>query len=74
MKPWVCPKCDGEKKIDGKDCPTCDGSGVVWREETPKVGDSFTKDLQLHLDEPNDSIIRKIHQGIRNRKLDELSV
>lgn len=71
-KPYTCPKCDGEKKIDGKTCPTCEGTGVVWRDESPKVGDSFTK---LHLiDEPNHSIIRKVHEGIRNRKLDELSV
>lgn len=39
----TCPKCDGLKKVNGKDCPTCGGSGVVFEKNSPKVGDSFTK-------------------------------
>jgi hypothetical protein len=29
-KPFTCPKCDGERFINGRTCPTCSGSGVVW--------------------------------------------
>lgn len=35
--PHLCPKCDGEKKIQQsmsltmRDCPVCDGDGVLWR-------------------------------------------
>lgn len=41
----VCPKCDGKRKLEnGEDCPTCEGRGVVFeKNESPKVGDSFTK-------------------------------
>ena len=46
MKPYTCPKCDGLKKIDNKDCPTCDGTGVIWKENQPKAGDSFTKEAR----------------------------
>lgn len=24
-----CPKCNGSKKIDGKDCPRCGGKGYI---------------------------------------------
>ena len=45
-KPYTCPKCNGLKKVDNKNCPTCEGTGVVWKEDSPKVGDSFTKEAK----------------------------
>lgn len=43
MTAHVCPKCDGLKKFESKPCPTCNETGVVWKENSPKAGDSFKK-------------------------------
>jgi DnaJ-class molecular chaperone len=40
---YVCPKCAGLRKLDGKECPTCAGAGVVYKTYEAKTGDSFTK-------------------------------
>jgi hypothetical protein len=29
-KPYTCPKCGGEKKVNWKKCKPCDGTGIVW--------------------------------------------
>lgn len=44
----VCPKCKGKRKLkNGEQCPTCKGGGVVFEKtDSPKVGDSFTKETQ----------------------------
>jgi len=39
----VCPKCSGMKKVEEKTCNICDGTGVIWKSDSPKVGDKFTK-------------------------------
>lgn len=46
-KPFVCPKCEGAKKIEGKKCSVCEGQGVIWKssDSLKKAGDSFTKEV-----------------------------
>jgi DNA-directed RNA polymerase subunit RPC12/RpoP len=29
-RPFTCPKCNGEKKVNGKKCVPCAGTGIVW--------------------------------------------
>jgi DnaJ-class molecular chaperone len=38
----TCPRCHGNKTVDGHSCVTCNGSGVVWR-DTPSTFQQETR-------------------------------